>query len=149
MIRAEGRVVGVEGDQAVVEIPERAAACGNCKSADGCHSGLLGLSGGARTIRVVNRIGARVDDRVSLGIADGGVLRATWLSYLLPALLGIAGAAMGQSLGGDPGAVGGTLLGLAAGFVHLNRAGRRANARGAMISLERPQSAACHWSESQ
>lgn len=149
MIRAEGKVVGVEGDQVLVEIPERAAACGNCKSAGGCHSGLLGVSGGERIIRVANRIGARVDDRVSLGIADGNLLRASWLSYLLPALLAIAGAAGGQALGGDLFSIAGTLLGLGAGFTYLRHAGGRAHRQGAMISLERPRSAACQWSESQ
>lgn len=149
MIRAEGRVVEVDGDQVLVEIPERAAACGNCKSAGGCHSGLLGISGSDRTIRVANLIGARLNDRVSLGIAEGKLLRASWLSYLLPALLGIVGAAGGQSLGGDPWAIGGTLIGLVAGFAHLRHAGARTRRRAPMISLEWPQPAACQWSESQ
>lgn len=149
MIRAEGRVVMVDGAHVLVEIPERAAACGNCKSAGGCHTGLLGLTGNDRRVRVANRIGARLHDRVSLGVTEGNLLRASWYSYLLPALLAIAGAGAGQTLGGDIPALAGTVFGLIVGFTYLRLVGQRASAKGAMLSLERPRVAACHVSESE
>ncbi len=150
MISSEGVVVALDagGQDVWVEIPERASACGQCSSAGGCHSGLIGLGNGARRYRVTNRIGARLGDRVSLTVAEGTVLRASWFSYLMPALLVIAAAAVGQNVGNDPGAVAGTLLGLGGGLFFLRWNETRLRRSGSVLSLERSQVAACHISES-
>jgi sigma-E factor negative regulatory protein RseC len=150
MISSEGVVVAIEADSqdVWVEIPERASACGNCSRADGCHSGLIGLGNGARRYRVMNRIGARLGERVSLTVAEGTVLRASWFSYLMPALLAIAAATVGQSLADDPGAIVGTLFGLGGGLFFLRWNETRLRRSGSVLSLERSQVAACHISES-
>lgn len=153
MIQSEGVVVDVDADgrHVWVEIPERAAACGSCSSASGCHSksSLLGAEGGVRRYRVENPIDAKLGDRVSLGVADGTVLRASWFSYLLPALLAVAGASLGQHFGDDPGAIAGTVFGLVIGFGYLRRADRRLRrASVLLLGLDRPPSAVCHLSES-
>lgn len=119
MSQCEARVVEVSGNHVWVEVPGRAPACGSCKSADDCQSGLLGLSAGARRYRVANLVGARVGDRVSLNVEDGTVWRASLASYVLPLLLGIGGAVLGQSVAGDVGGAVGLLAGLACGLVLL------------------------------
>jgi sigma-E factor negative regulatory protein RseC len=121
MSRCEAIVVAVAGDEVWVEVPGRAPACGSCKSADDCQTGLLGLSAGPRRYRLENLIGARVGDRVSLNVADGTVWRASLASYVLPLLLAIMGAAIGQSVADDAWAVVGMLAGLACGWVLLRR----------------------------
>jgi positive regulator of sigma E activity len=64
-----------------------------------------GLGTGPRRYRLENRIGAGVGDQVQLTVADGTVWRASLLSYVLPLLLAIGGAAIGQFAAGDAGAV--------------------------------------------
>lgn len=150
MIRAEARVVALESNGAAwVEVAGRASACGNCASAGSCRTDILG--GGSREAPrrylVPNTIGAVIGDRVSLAVTDGAILRASWLSYLLPAMLAIAGAALGQHLGGDVAALAATLLGLVAGFAHLGWRGRARAAAGGELHLERPQATACNLTE--
>jgi sigma-E factor negative regulatory protein RseC len=121
MSQCDAKVVAVAGNQVWVEVPGRAPACGSCKSSDDCQTGLLGLSAGPRRYRLENQVGARIGDRVSLEVADGTVWRASLASYVLPLLLAIAGAAVGQSAAGDAWAAAGMLAGLACGWVLLRR----------------------------
>lgn len=121
MSQCDAMVVEVSGSDVWVEVPGRAPACGSCKSADDCQTGLLGLSAGPRRYRLENLIGARVGDRVTLNVADGTVWRASLASYVLPLLLAITGAAIGQSVAGDAWAAAGMLAGLACGWVWLRR----------------------------
>lgn len=121
MSRCDARVVAVAGKDVWVEVPGRAPACGSCKSSDECQTGLLGLSAGSRRYRLENLVGARVGDRVSLDVADGVVWRASMASYVLPLLLAVACAAIGQSVAGDVWAVAGMLAGLACGWLLLRR----------------------------
>ena len=60
MSQCEAKVVEVSGDEVWVEVPGRAPACGSCKTADDCQSGLLGLGAGPRRYRVGNLIGCRI-----------------------------------------------------------------------------------------
>lgn len=121
MSQCDARVVEVSGSDVWVEVPGRAPACGSCKSADDCQTGLLGLSAGPRRYRLENLIGVRVGDRVTLNVADGTVWRASLASYVLPLLFAITGAAIGQSVAGDAWAAAGMLAGLACGWVWLRR----------------------------
>lgn len=151
MIHSEGTVVALDAErnEVWIEIPQRASACGNCSSAGACHSGLNGIKGenAARRYRMPNRIGARIGDRVSFGVAESTLLRVSWLSYLLPAILAIVFAAVGQAAGGESAAIAGTVIGLLFGFFWLRRAERLAQQSGGMLSLAQPQ-ATCHVRES-
>ncbi len=100
MSRCDAVVVEVNGDDAVVELPARAAACGSCKDSAACGETFLG-DGGIRRYRLANRIGARVGDHVQLGIADGMLWQASLASYVFPLLLALAAAWVGQDWGGD------------------------------------------------
>lgn len=137
MSQCEAKVVEVVGDQAWVELPARAASCGNCRNTEACAEGLTGRAG-VRRYRLANTIGARVGDAVLLDIAAGTLWRASLASYGLPLLLGLAAAAAGQVAGGDAWAVAGLLLGLGAGLMLLRRRELRARRDQDLISLQFP-----------
>lgn len=136
MSQCEAVVVAVEGREVWVEVPGRAPICGSCKTAEACQTGLLGLGAGPRRYRLENRIGARVGDHVQLTVADGTVWRASLMSYVLPLLLAIGGAAIGQFAAADAGAVTGTLAGLGCGLVLLRRNEIRARGDSSLFSLQ-------------
>ena len=136
MSKCDAVVVQASGNQVWVEVPGRAPICGSCKTAGACQDGLLGLSAGPRRYRMDNLIGARVGDRVSLTVADGTLWRASLASYVLPVLLAIAGAAIGQSQGGDAWALMGMLTGLGCGLVLLRRNEFRARHKDSLFSLQ-------------
>ena len=129
-------VVEVSGSEVRVEVAGRAPACGNCRTPEACQDSLLGLRTGPRQYRMDNLIGARVGDRVQLTVADGTLWRASLGSYVLPILLAIGGAAIGQSWAGDTWAVVGTLIGLACGLALLRRNEIRARHDGSLFSLQ-------------
>jgi sigma-E factor negative regulatory protein RseC len=120
---SEAVVARLDGEHAWLEVC-RPSACGNCASAGTCGSGH-----GGRLQRVRNTIGARVGDAVIVTVADGAVLKAALWSYLMPLLLGLAGAAVGAALAGDAGALIGLVGGLTAGTVLLRVVGTRLAAR--------------------
>lgn len=136
MSQCEAVVVAVAGDEVWVEVPQRAPTCGNCKTADACQTGLLGLRAGSRRYRLENRIGASVGDRVQLTVADGTVWRASLMSYVLPLLLAIGGATVGQFAAGDVGAVLGMLAGLGCSLLLLRRNELRARDDASLFSLQ-------------
>ncbi len=119
MSQCDAVVVEVSSKQVWVEVPKRASACSNCQTPEACQDSLLGLRTGPRRYCLDNRIGARVGDHVQLTVAEGTVWRASLASYVMPVLLAIAGAAIGQSLAGDLVAVLGTLAGLGCGLALL------------------------------
>ena len=94
------------------------------------------MSAASRRYQVANSIGARVGDHVQLTVAGGALWRASLMSYVLPLLLAIAGAAGGQSLAGDAGAILGTLAGLGGGLALLRRNEMRARREGSLYSLQ-------------
>ena len=136
MSQCEAVVVAEAGGDVWVEVPGRAPTCGSCKTADACQTGLLGLSAGPRRYRLENRIGARVGDRVQLTVAEGTVWRASLMSYVLPLLLAIGGAAVGQFAAGDVGAVLGMLAGLGCSLLLLRRNELRARDDTSLFSLQ-------------
>jgi sigma-E factor negative regulatory protein RseC len=88
----EGVVVRVDASGTWVKTL-RSGACDSCSSKAACHS-----MGGGKEMEVaaVNPIGARVGDRVLLKMDTGPFLKGTFLVYLFPILLLVAGAAVGE-----------------------------------------------------
>lgn len=113
---SEARVTGIAGEFAVVEVDALPSACGKCGDKGGCGK----PQAGPRRYAVRNTVGARVGDRVLLSVPDGAVLKAAILSYLMPLVFVIGGAAAGTAWFGDglP-AVAGAGAGLAAGLIVL------------------------------
>lgn len=136
MSQCEAQVVATSGSQVWVEVAGRAPSCGNCKTADACQTGLLGLTTGPRRYRLENHIGAKVGDQVQLTVAEGTLWRASLWSYGAPLLLAIAGATIGQSMAGDAAAVAGTLVGLVCGMAILRRSEILARNKGNLFSLQ-------------
>lgn len=121
MSQCQGVVVELCGADAVIELPERAVGCGNCSKVGGCQTGLTGFHGKSRRFRVPNA-GARVGDQVGLTVAKGAVWRAARVAYMVPLLLALGGAALGQFLADtDIVAAIGMLVGLGVGLIALRR----------------------------
>lgn len=120
MIEQEAIVAGIEGEHVYVELGA-GGGCGRCHETGGCQSGILGqlFSSKPRQFRIPNRIGAMPGDRVLLRVAEGTPLRAALLTYLLPALFLLIGAAAGTVLGHDSDAWAalGALIGLTIGVL--------------------------------
>jgi sigma-E factor negative regulatory protein RseC len=128
MIEETGQVVDVQGEFAWVE-SERRTSCGGCAAQEGCGTGVIARTLGNRkvTLKVVNRIDARVGDRVVIGISETGLVRGALAVYALPLITLFAGALCGYWLAGDSelATIAGAATGLAAGLAWLTRFSRR------------------------
>jgi sigma-E factor negative regulatory protein RseC len=130
----DGVVVRVEDDFAYVSTAGVASACGSCSSRGGCGS----LDGEKRThvLRLPNQIHARAGDRVVIQAAQGAVMRAVWLVYLLPLLLAVVGAAgLLAMTDNEMVALLGLVAGLFAGFLGLRRQKTGCNSRQQILSI--------------
>ena len=121
MIEIPARITRIEGDSAWV-VTAAPASCGAC-GGKGCGSSLFArvLHPDEPEYRVDNRIGAETGESVVVGLPEGALLGAALASYVAPLLLLLAGAALGQQLSGEPGAVAGGLCGLGLAARYLKR----------------------------
>ena len=87
-----------------VEI-QRQSACGTCQASSGCGSAALAKVWGVRSVRTrVRSAGSlRPGDEVIIGLTDGVLLRGALLVYLLPLMLLLAGALLGETVLVDAG----------------------------------------------
>lgn len=141
-------VRGIDGDFAIVEAASAGTACGSCRQAEACTSSRLsGLLRGQRTVRLSNRIGAAVGDRVVLSIAEGAVLSAALFAYLLPLSLLLAGALAGLFIfHRESMAVAGALGGLGVGLALLHLKQKRLETRGELLLTMRIEQVASNGS---
>jgi sigma-E factor negative regulatory protein RseC len=130
MLTESGRVVGIEADSLWVETIRR-STCGACKAQKGCGHGIINrLTDGKRGyIRALP--GERsiehysIGDQVLINIPEEVILRGSFIAYLLPLIVMLAGAvAAVQWLPGNEdfiavlGATGGLVLGFALVYWH-------------------------------
>jgi sigma-E factor negative regulatory protein RseC len=96
MIVQQGRIVAVEGLDAVVQIGRR-RGCPACDAGQGCGAGIFArlLRDKPVSIRVANVIGAEVGASVELGISENRFLALVARLYAMPLLAGLLGAAIG------------------------------------------------------
>lgn len=96
MIAQQGRVVRIEGDDALVRIGGT-SGCPACDAGNGCGAGIFGRMLRKRpvTIHTPNVIGAAVGEAVQLGIAERQFLVLVFRLYAMPILAGLLGAAFG------------------------------------------------------
>lgn len=124
MIETEAVVVKIVHGVAYVQA-ERRSSCSGC-SESSCGTSVLANFFGQRTplYRASNEVGAKVGDRVMVGMNESALFKGTLLLYLFPLLLLFAGAAVGSALAvgaevKDGYSVAGAFIGLVAGFVGL------------------------------
>jgi sigma-E factor negative regulatory protein RseC len=115
LAQKRGLVKQVSRDGWAMVVTERGDACGNCESAQFCHS----LADCSRMeTRVLNRANAAVGDRVVVSLSSTSVFTSAVILYLLPTvslLLGaIGGSGWNEQLG-----IGGTLASILFGFAGL------------------------------
>ncbi|MES9993939.1 MAG: SoxR reducing system RseC family protein [Candidatus Thiodiazotropha sp.] len=134
MIEEPATVVSVDDGYALVET-QQSPACGACSSAGSCSTSVVsGLFKRRHTrLKVSNPIAAKPGERVIIGLAEGALLKISFLAYLLPLLCMILMALLMQALVtrflwqlGELPQVAGGLFGLIAGFYLLRKlAGQR------------------------
>ncbi|MCE5182469.1 MAG: SoxR reducing system RseC family protein [Betaproteobacteria bacterium] len=124
MIETEAIVVKLENAVAYVQA-ERKSSCSGCNESN-CGTSVLAsfLGQKAPLYRARNEIGAKIGDRVVVGMNETGLFKGTLLFYILPLLLLFAGALAGSALAvtaetRDGYSVVGAAIGLAAGFLGL------------------------------
>lgn len=126
MIETEAIVVKIEHAVAYVQA-ERQTSCSSC-SESSCGTAVLANFFGQRTplYRASNEVGAKVGDRVVVGLNESALFKGTLLLYLFPLLLLFVGAVAGSALAVNPDvkdgySVAGAFIGLVAGFLALKR----------------------------
>ncbi|KAB7627555.1 SoxR reducing system RseC family protein [Alkalilimnicola sp. S0819] len=127
MLREEGRVVAVADGVAWVET-QRRATCDSCAVNKGCGTGAMAKALGRKPlrIRVIDELGARIGEPVLIGLPEQALLSGSLAVYLVPLLLLLVFAALGDSLGrGQALVVLLGLVGLALGFAWVRLFGRR------------------------
>jgi len=125
MIMQQAYIVGTGGKWAWVEAAPP-ASCSGCAAGTGCGVASLGrfFSRRQKPVRVYNRAGARLRDKVSVGIPESALLTGSFAVYMVPLILMFVFAlAAGAVTEGRPDgeaitAVAG-IAGLAAGFAWL------------------------------
>jgi sigma-E factor negative regulatory protein RseC len=122
----QGIVLRIDADAAWVKTV-RTSACEGCTAKGTCHTTEDGQD---MEVKAINSAGASVGDRIVLSFETASLLKATFLLYIFPIILLIAGAALGQALAPfiefSPSAVS-VLLGFAFFFTALFIVKTRAN----------------------
>ena len=136
MMTERARVVGLDGDTAIVEVSVK-SACGACEHGGGCGVSKLGKLVRPRPARwrMENRAGAGIGDEVWLALDDAALSSAAVFAYLPPLLGLLIGAVLAEVQGaGDGGVVVGALAGLGLGLLAARFLSNRAGLRPHMLS---------------
>ncbi len=94
MVTKEGIVTGVNAATAWVETV-RSKSCESCDACDSCESQDKSMG---MIIQVNNTINAEKGDRVIIGFKTAPLLKMSFMLYVFPIILLIAGAATGETL---------------------------------------------------
>ncbi len=134
MIEEQAKIVATGEGYAWVEM-ERRSACGGCQAHDSCGTATLAKFWNGRRIRTraLSTLPLQSGDQVVVGLADGALLRGAVLVYLLPLVLLLAGALLGETAfagaGEEPVILSG-VLGLGLGFLMVRALSRYLQADG-------------------
>ena len=117
MVEAQGQVVRVENNYIWVET-EIKSGCNHCSAKSGCGTGILsGVLGKRRPqIRVQNSLGVKAGEAVVVAVEENGIVTGSLLLYLMPLVLMMVAAAMGNAFAGEGWAIILAVLGLVSGF---------------------------------
>lgn len=99
MIEESAVVVACDGDYAWVEA-QRKTACGQCQVNKVCGTSVLAQLVGRKTtrLRALNQARARVGDTVIIGLHESAMLTGSLAVYLVPLLVMLVFAMLGQSV---------------------------------------------------
>lgn len=94
MAKETATVTGLTGGYAIVQT-ERTAGCAGCSERNLCNS-----LGGGKDLEfiAVNPVGAKTGDTVLLNFKTGRLLQLSFLLYIFPVLVLVAGAVAGDAL---------------------------------------------------
>jgi sigma-E factor negative regulatory protein RseC len=117
VVEAQGEVVKVEEGYAWVET-EIKSGCNHCSAKSGCGTGVLsGVLGKRRPrLRVKNSLDVKPGESVVVAVAENGIVTGSLLLYLLPLLLMMILAAIGDAISGELWAILLGVAGLLSGF---------------------------------
>jgi sigma-E factor negative regulatory protein RseC len=133
MLEEAGQVVEVRDQFAWIETAPK-TACTSCSVRSGCGTSVLAKLLGRRyaPVRVINRIGAAVGDRVVIGISESGLVRGSLAVYCVPLAGLFAGGVAGYylfagiaSAHADLASIPGAAAGFAAGLAWLRSFSRK------------------------
>ena len=126
MATEKGIVLRTDSETAWVKTV-RSSACEGCAARGSCNTTGDGQD---MEVKAINSVGASVGDQIVLSFETASLLKATFLIYVFPIILLIAGAALGQALapliGFSPSALS-VLMGFAFFFIALFIVKSRAN----------------------
>ena len=94
MATEQGVVLRTDSEAAWVKTT-RSSACEGCTARKSCHT--IGDSQDTE-VKAINLAGAREGDRIVLSFENKSLLKATFLVYVFPIILLMAGALIGQML---------------------------------------------------
>ncbi|TDJ31921.1 MAG: hypothetical protein E2O56_06210 [Gammaproteobacteria bacterium] len=99
MITQQGSVVSLSGDRAIIET-EPIQHCEACAAGRGCGAGLFArlLSSRATRLEVPNDLDVATGDRVTIGVDERGLVRASLRLYGTFLMALVVGAAAGHAL---------------------------------------------------
>ena len=95
MATERGIVIKLDSTTAWVKTT-RTSACKTCSAKSSCN---VVESGKEMEVQAINEAGAQVGDRIIISIDTASLLKASFLLYVFPILLMIAGAVIGQKAG--------------------------------------------------
>lgn len=113
MLEEEGRVVRIEDGYAIIHT-ERGTSCDGCSAKSSCHT-MTDSSSSLMEMRAINSVGAKVGDRVKVAIDSIVLLKSSFLVYVLPLIVMIAGGIIGDNYarknmpGSDPDLIAGAV----------------------------------------
>ncbi len=93
MVTEEGIITRTDSSAAWVKTV-RSASCEACEAKDSCHESSHSKE---MIVKVDNTISACIGDRVAIGFRTGPLLQLTFMLYVFPIILLMAGAAIGQA----------------------------------------------------
>lgn len=120
MIEESGRVVAAEQGAIWVETM-RQSACDSCSIKSGCGQGVLSrlFNVHKHHVRVLCQEAIKVNDHVVIGVSENIIIRSSMMLYLLPIILLLAGAVLGNAVSANNElfAIGSALIGMSLGFL--------------------------------
>lgn len=124
MLIEQGTIVEIIDSELVVQVIQQ-STCGSCAAQKGCGQGVLAkYLSGSQFIRVALKHRPATDfqigEQVELGVEESAMLRAAFLVYLVPLLLLIAGATLGN-LVSEPYAIIMGVAGLVIGGIYVRK----------------------------